>query len=578
MTSAAEHKPQVMQAEYAAFRDAVTGSFSRLASLASQAGGPDLEEAAQALVKSLSEPFLFVVVGEVKAGKSSFVNALLGAELCAVAPDPCTDVIQKIIYAPQPHMRTVSEHVREVGQPSDILREIVIVDTPGTNSLIRLHQEITESFLPEADLAVFVFPAVNPYARTAWDFLDLVHERWRKKVVFVLQQADRASPEELDVNKARVAELARERGIGEPVLFTVSAKLEKEGSAGSGFGELWEYLRSNVTGGRQYLLKMESLLTTGETLLADVGRALDSHTTALEADRAEQERIERFLTRGRDRALREATLLEARLAESYRRLTRETVDKLSDSLSLGSLIRSSAAGLFGRSKPVKDLAETLLNDFDRRLAQEVESIAAEESRAIAGHLTEVLTDLAEELKSARPKLLRVSDLTKERLAVIDHSLENVLTLLKDASLADRLHPTGLSRMGDQAVMGGFLTAAGAVIAATTSAVAFDVTGGVVSTVGALIAFNTLALKRRSIVKRFEDGLAQGGERFESELRERLAAQVEILADDIRQAFAPFFDSLSDRAAQLEHLRAQLGEVSTALEQQRGNMDRLLSRR
>ena len=569
-------KPEVMQAQYAEFRDAVTGVFSRLAGLAEHAAGPKLGGAAQSLVDSLSEPFLFVVVGEVKAGKSSFVNALLGdPELCAVAPDPCTDVIQRIVYADDPGVRNISAHVRQVGRQSGILREIAIVDTPGTNSLIDLHQEITEGYLPEADLVVFVFPATNPYARTAWEFLDLVRDHWRKKVIFVLQQADRATPHELEVNSAQVRELAKQRGIADPVLFQVSAKLQLDGQPGSGFDGLWEYLRANVTGGRQYLLKMESLLTTGATLLAGVETALGQHAEALQGDRSEEARIRRGLVRGQDRALRETELLKSRLAQAYQRLADDTVARLSDALSLGSLVRASAAGLFGKSVPLKDLADTLLNDFDRRLGQEVEAISREESRAIATNLTDLLTDLAEDLKNARPAHVNVSGLARERQTVIDRSLENVLALLRDASLAERLRPSGLARMGDQTVVGGFLTAAGAVIAATTSAVAFDVTGGLLASVGALIAFNTLALRRRSVVARFREGLEDGGQRFQAELEERLAGQVEAMVADIRGAFAPFFDSLEEREAQLAGLRAQADEVGAALDRQQRRLDDLL---
>ena len=45
-------------------------------------------------------PALLVIVGEVKAGKSSFINALLHEEVCEVAPGPCTNGIQELVYGP----------------------------------------------------------------------------------------------------------------------------------------------------------------------------------------------------------------------------------------------------------------------------------------------------------------------------------------------------------------------------------------------------------------------------------------------------------------------------------------------
>src|ERR1043165_3947481 len=47
---------------------------------------------------SLREPFLFVVVGEVKAGKSSLLNSLFGREFCKVDVLPATDRIYVFKY------------------------------------------------------------------------------------------------------------------------------------------------------------------------------------------------------------------------------------------------------------------------------------------------------------------------------------------------------------------------------------------------------------------------------------------------------------------------------------------------
>ena len=88
----------------------------------------------------IDEPFMFVIVGEVKAGKSSFINALLGEpDLCAVAPSPMTDTIQQIMYGETLKIEEVSPHLKRIFQPSEILKEIAIVDTPGTNTIIAHH-------------------------------------------------------------------------------------------------------------------------------------------------------------------------------------------------------------------------------------------------------------------------------------------------------------------------------------------------------------------------------------------------------------------------------------------------------
>ena len=148
---------------------------------------------------------MFVIVGEVKAGKSSFINALLntGEEICKVAPAPMTDTIQQIVYGETASEVSVNPFLRKITQPADILKEIAIVDTPGTNTIIEHHQEITERFIPSADLIVFVFEAKNPYRQSAWDFFDFINEEWRRKIIFVLQQKDLMNEADMAINVTR---------------------------------------------------------------------------------------------------------------------------------------------------------------------------------------------------------------------------------------------------------------------------------------------------------------------------------------------------------------------------------------
>ncbi|MEM6265801.1 MAG: dynamin family protein, partial [Bacteroidota bacterium] len=224
-------------------------------------GNHELGKTLSDLRSKIHEPFLFVIVGEVKTGKSSFVNALLatGKEVAKVAPDPCTDTIQQIIYGEEEETFVVNEHFKKIQLPVEILKEIAIVDTPGTNTISEHHQEITERFIPGSDLIVFVFEAKNPYRQSAWDFFDYIHKDWHKKVIFVLQQADLMSAEDLAINVNGVKTYAEKKGINDPFIFPVSAKLEIEGnSAESGFPVLRTYIAENITGGKAPRLKLEN--------------------------------------------------------------------------------------------------------------------------------------------------------------------------------------------------------------------------------------------------------------------------------------------------------------------------------
>jgi len=149
--------------ELALYQSNLDNLLSQLQVFATDINNQQLQVTIRNLQANINEPFLFVVVGEVKAGKSSFVNALLQSDICQTAADPCTDVIQQIIYSDERFEQPVNQYLRKIGLPNEILKPLSVVDTPGTNTVVDNHQEITQEFIPNSDLIFFVFFAKNPY-------------------------------------------------------------------------------------------------------------------------------------------------------------------------------------------------------------------------------------------------------------------------------------------------------------------------------------------------------------------------------------------------------------------------------
>src|SRR6185503_4713933 len=172
--------------------------------------GPILDSL-HGLLTNIREPLLFVVVGEVKAGKSSLINALFGQEIARTDVLPATDRVCIYRYGRDEKVIEQSARLIESHLPIDFLQNFNVVDTPGTNTMVSEHQTITENFVPRADLILFVFSVVNPWTQSAWDFLKFVQKKWLKNVVFVLQQADLRDPKEVEVIRRHLQETALDR-------------------------------------------------------------------------------------------------------------------------------------------------------------------------------------------------------------------------------------------------------------------------------------------------------------------------------------------------------------------------------
>src|SRR5688500_2292877 len=183
----------------------------------------DIERLA-ALIGEMDELFLLVVVGEYNSGKSTFINALLGDEVFAMGDLPTTRAISILRYGEAGAPEAIGENTHLYHYPLDVLRDLDIVDTPGTNSIERMEEAITRGFVPRADLVLFVTSLLQPLTASELDFLAHIRE-WGKKVVFIVNGVDRRnSDEQLDrVCEYLTREITTRLGGSAPTIYFISA-------------------------------------------------------------------------------------------------------------------------------------------------------------------------------------------------------------------------------------------------------------------------------------------------------------------------------------------------------------------
>lgn len=212
----------------------VVKGISELAADTSTNLGDSLERSA--LEEDLETPFLFVVCGEVNAGKSSLINGLFGRDLCAVNILPETDRVTWYRHGVSAKDVNTTPSLQERFRPIEFLRDFNLVETPGTNSIVRGHQEITEHFLPVADLILFVFPVTNPWGAATWNLISKLPEDSLAKVAFIIQQADQREPSDIKIIVQHMTDLSMKRIGIVPPIFPVSGKKALEGRRAGSFG------------------------------------------------------------------------------------------------------------------------------------------------------------------------------------------------------------------------------------------------------------------------------------------------------------------------------------------------------
>ena len=219
--------------------------------------GPDVQPADLQRFKEATEQlaglFLLVIAGEFNSGKSSFINALLGERVLPEGVTPTTDRINLLRHGPEITERPLEAYLLERTHPAELLRELNVVDTPGTNAVIRRHEELTRDFIPRADLVLFVTSADRPFSESEREFLERIRE-WGKKIVFIVNKIDiLAGPAE----RAEVIAYVRDNAaalLGDtPQVFPGLRPRRGPGPRLEGAAELWE--QSGFDAVEEYLLR-----------------------------------------------------------------------------------------------------------------------------------------------------------------------------------------------------------------------------------------------------------------------------------------------------------------------------------
>ena len=225
-------------------------------------------------IQQLDELFLLVVVGEFNSGKSAFINALLGQKLLKEGVTPTTTQINILRYGENQERIVVNEQQHILTLPIEWLGEISIVDTPGTNAIIRAHEAITSQFVPRSDLVLFVTSSDRPFTESERAFLERIRD-WGKKVVIIINKIDILENEsDLSQVKTFVAENAHILLGVSPEVFLVSARSALRAKQGesdlwesSRFGALENYIRQTLDEKSRLQLKLLNPLGVGTHLV-----------------------------------------------------------------------------------------------------------------------------------------------------------------------------------------------------------------------------------------------------------------------------------------------------------------------
>ncbi|CAA6825479.1 MAG: GTP-binding protein [uncultured Aureispira sp.] len=521
-------------------------------------------------IDNINENFLFVIVGEVNAGKSSFVNALLGSPVCATSHEICTQDVQKIIYGEKETL-TQDSHQRITTRqfPAEILKEITVVDTPGTNSRELDHQVITERFIPKCNLVLFVFQLDNIHVQSAWDLFQKIKGEWSKKIVFILTKADRYSEEEQKNYKNVLTKYAVNENIDRPQIYVTSSKLQDEGKTDeSGFGPIQDYINGDVLKDAA-LNKIIEDVKIIKKLMADINQEFDLRKTKYAKDSEARERIAGIIKTKESLTLSNIQNLTTKSLAAYDSNTEKTLEELNKGIGFFSFTYKSIRSVFG-GVSTQTWLENVNKEHVERLNKDTNLILDSGVDSLKSDITYMVIGVKEELDALEDVRIQSTEMfhkIDEKRNEIVHSLKQNLTDFLDKSSVFKgdkvvknngVDYTGVNVAGGVAAIGGALTF-------ITQISILDITGGVATGLGLLVAGGIAFSKKGKYIADVKEALAKKRALFENTLNNNLSSYFNQIKTKINDQFIDFDYHLKSEDNQIKEYNKVDHELKNELQ-------------
>ena len=534
----------------------------------------------RAALEQLDDFFLLVIVGEFNAGKSALINALLGASVLEQGVTPTTATVQILRHTDQAGEPT-GHGVRMVTHDAPFLRDIHLVDTPGTNAITREHEALTQRFVPRADLILFVTSADHPFTESEHVFMERIRE-WGKKVVIVINKADiTETPEDLDRIQTYVRDSVHALLHFAPELFPVSAKMALDAKvvgddallAESRLPALEQFILDTLNDTERFRLKLLNPLGIGRRLIqkysgviADRLRVLEGDVTTVDEIRSMLDGFQRELGRG----------LELRLAEIdnlLHQFEKRGNDFFEETVRVGRLF-----DLVNRSKVRADFERQVVGDLPREIERAAEHV-----------IDWLVSSDLQQWQDVRERLMRRQSEQSERLAgrlaggfdydrsrlldTVGASVQTTLERHDQRGEAVRIASSVQGAVANAALLEVGAVGLGAIVSLLATSTAVDVTGTLAAGVMAALGFFVLPRRRRQAKRELAERIGELRTQLSGALTKQCETETVASVRRIEDAIAPYVQFVEGERGRLSAREGELTAIDARLAELQAEVDR-----
>src|SRR5689334_5347708 len=530
----------------------------------------------QEAVLQLDELFLLVVVGEFNAGKSALVNALLGQRVLPEGATPTTSRVTLVKWGEQAGEQVVDENFSIYTYPLPLLKELNIVDTPGTNAVIRYHERLTDEFVPRSDLVLFTTSADHPLTESERQFLERILS-WGKKVVFALNKAD-IIEDEAALQEVRSFVLKHAtRVLGDtPEFFPVSARLAQRALSepnieqrqrlrnASGLEALERYITSTLDDTTRLRLKFNNPLGVADNILAQSAKSTQTQTEDIKEDLKTAASLEATIT-DYERDLQNE--LQPRLAELeniLHRLEQRGLDFFDTTIRLtkiqdlmrGDKVRGEFEKRVLADVPqqIEDQVQRLIDWLVQKDLQEWQRVMTYVQRRRALHTENIVGEGIEPREIRRRELIDTMGKTVQRI-VDTYDRDREASELA-AHVETAVAQTALLEVGAVGL--------GALVTAAVLSSSLDITGIIAAGTLAIVGLFVIPYKRKQAKDSFKEKMTNLRENLLDTLNTQFTRESQSAVTRLKEGITPYIRYVHAERERIEKTETTLAKLRQQL--------------
>jgi small GTP-binding protein len=538
-------------------------------------------------IDQLDELFLIVAAGEFNAGKSALINALLGERVLEEGVTPTTEQVTLLRWGETYSQTIVDDGFAIVTHPLPLLKELNMVDSPGTNAINRQHERLTSDYVPRSDLVLFVTSADRALTQSERLFLEKILT-WGKKVSLVVNKAD-ILEDDLAVEKVReFVSTNAEMILGyKPELFLVSAKLAQlaqhttDSSEASrlrelsGIEKLEHFITQTLDNKARLELKLRNPLGVAFNLERTASEAIDLQIADMEQDSALTSELENTIS-SYDQSLR--VEIPPRLAEveniliNFENRGHDFFDRTMKLTNIFNLAKTDRIKEQFQEEVQGDVSVAI----DNKVRSMIDWMVDKDLNTwyqVAGALDRRQAQSQHKLPATTyPQSAR----RQELIDSVSQTIKLIVNRYDRKQEADQLGDYVQESVAQTALFGIGALGVGAMVATVLTTKALDVTGIVTAGTLAVLGFFVIPYKRKQAKEEFKTKMAELrttlGETLSSTFNKEADSAVKRLQENI----SPYVTYVKEEQNKLQTSRATLDELQAELNELDNEIQKLLA--